>query len=206
MVTSKRIALFGGTFDPVHIGHTMVASAAAEHIGADKVIFVPARRSPLKDSLPGASDIDRFNMISLAIDDDKNFEVSDCELKREYPSYTIDTIRHFRSELSGEVSIYWLIGADGIGELSRWYKVEELIDECSLSVMYRAGFEKPDFEKFLPLWGRRRIEKLRENIIPTPLVDISSTQVRQRLAAGLGVAQVLNPQVLRYIQEKNLYR
>ncbi|MBN2183359.1 MAG: nicotinate (nicotinamide) nucleotide adenylyltransferase [Sedimentisphaerales bacterium] len=205
MVTSKRTALFGGTFDPVHVGHTVVAAAAAEHIGAEKVIFIPAKRSPLKDNLPRASDVDRFNMISLAIEDDEKFGVSDCELKRQSPSFTLDSVRRFQAELGGKASIFWLIGADGISELSRWYKIEELIDECSLSVMYRAGFEKPDFEKFLPLWGRRRVEKLRENIIPTPLVDVSSTQVRQRLASGLDVAQMLHPKVLIYIRENNLY-
>lgn len=205
MVTRRKIALFGGTFDPVHIGHTIVAGASAEHIGADRIIFIPAKLSPLKGSLPKASDIDRFRMISLAIAGEDFFEVSDCELKRSAPSYTLDTVRQFQSQYGGETSVYWLIGADSIDELTHWHEIVELIDECTLAAMYRAGCDPPDFEKYESLWGRRRIEKLRQNIIPTPLVDISSTKVRSKLAAGQDVTQMLHPAVLNYIREHGLY-
>jgi len=205
MVTRKKIALFGGTFDPVHLGHTIVAAAAAEHIGAERIIFIPAKLSPLKDFLPRANDTDRFEMIALAIAGENIFEVSDCELRRSAPSYTLDTVRQFQSKYGGETSIYWLVGADSIDELAHWNGIVELIDECNLAAMYRAGCERPDFGKFEPLWGRRRIEKLRQDIIPTPLVDISSTKVRNRLAAGQDVTQMLRPEVLSYIREHGLY-
>lgn len=205
MVTRKKIALFGGTFDPVHLGHTIVAAAAAEHIGAERIIFIPAKLSPLKDFLPRANDTDRFEMIALAIVGENIFEVSDCELRRSAPSYTLDTVRQFQSKYGGETSIYWLVGADSIDELAHWNGIVELIDECNLAAMYRAGCERPDFGKFEPLWGRRRIEKLRQDIIPTPLVDISSTTVRDRLAAGQDVTQMLHPEVLSYIRRHGLY-
>jgi nicotinate-nucleotide adenylyltransferase len=205
MVTRQRIALFGGTFDPVHLGHTTVACTAAEHIGAKRIIFVPAKRSPLKGFLPKASDTDRLKMLILATAEKDFFEVSDCELKRSAPSYTLDTVRYFQSEHGSDTSVYWLIGADSINELEHWYKISELIDECTLATMYRAGCEQPDFEKYEPLWGRRRIEKLRQNIIPTPLVDISSTKVRIMLADGQDVSQMLHPKVLNYIQQHGLY-
>ncbi len=205
MVAQRKIVLFGGTFDPVHLGHTIVAGAAVKYIGAEKIIFIPAKLSPLKASLPEASDMDRFRMLSLATEGEDFFEVSDCELKRAAPSYTLDTVRQFQSQNSGEISIYWLLGADGIEELVHWHEITRLIDECTLAVMYRAGCERPDFGKFEPLWGRSRIEKLRKNIIPTPLVDISSTIVRRRLAAGQDVTQMLNPSVLSYIYEHKLY-
>ena len=204
-MTRRKIALFGGTFDPVHIGHTTVACAAAEHIGAESVIFIPAKLSPLKGYLPIASDIDRLKMLELAVAGRDFFEVSDYELKRPAPSYTLDTIRQFQSQYGGETSLYWLAGADGIEELAHWHEITELIDECSLAAMYRAGCERPDFGKFEPLWGRPRIEKLRRNIIPTPLVDVSSTKVRNRLAAGHDVTQMLHPAVLSYIREHGLY-
>ena len=205
MVTHRKIVLFGGTFDPVHLGHTMVAGAAAEYIGAERIIFVPAKLSPLKGSLPKASDIDRFRMLSLATEGEVFFEVSDCELKRSAPSYTLDTVRQFKLRYGGEISIYWLLGADSIDELEHWHEIAELIDECNLAVMYRAGYERPDFSKLEPLWGRRRIEKLRQNIIPTPLVDISSTKVRSSLAADEDIAQMLHPKVLSYIRKRQLY-
>ena len=206
MVTRKKIALFGGTFDPVHLGHTVVAAAAAEQLNTEKIIFIPAKRSPLKSFPPRASDKDRLKMISLAIEDENIFEVSDCELKREAPSYTLDTVRRFQAEYGSSTSIFWLVGADSIDELARWYNISELIDECNIAAMYRAGCERPDFAKYEPLWGRRRIEKLRQNIIHTPLVDISSTDVRNRLASGQDVTQMLYTKVLSYIRKHNLYK
>jgi nicotinate-nucleotide adenylyltransferase len=205
-MVKKKIALFGGTFDPVHLGHTAVAAVAAEHIGAEKVIFIPAKRSPLKDSFPEAGDGDRLAMITLAIADNEKFQVNDYELRKPEPSYTLETVRHFQVDYGGKSLIYWLIGADGIYELSRWYGIAELIDECNLCVMFRAGFEPPDFTKFKDVWGNARVEKLQRNIIQTPLIDISSTEIRNRLAADRDVTGMLAPQVADYIHEHNLYQ
>ncbi len=205
-MATKKIVLFGGTFDPIHLGHATIAAAAVERIGAEKIIFVPAKRSPLKDSLPKAGDDDRLEMIALAIAENKKFEVSDYELKKAEPSYTLETVRGFQAEFGGDTSVCWLAGADCIKELPLWYGIEELIDECDLCLMHRAGCEVPDFAKFEAFCGRRRIEKLRKNVIQTPLIDISSTEIRERLAAGLDVADMLHPRVAEYIRRHNLYR
>jgi nicotinate-nucleotide adenylyltransferase len=202
----RKTVLFGGTFDPVHLGHTVVASAAAEHIGAEKIVLIPARRSPLKDFLPEASEQDRFAMIALAIANDKKFWLSDYELKNPGPSYTLETVRHFQTEYGGDTSIYWLIGADSVDELPRWYKITELIDECNLCVMFRAGCKQPDFAKFEAAWGYQRIEKLQQNVIKTSLIDISSTEIRNRLAAGRDVTDMLTPPVADYIRKHRLYK
>ena len=132
----RRVALFGGTFDPIHVGHTTVAVDAAEQIGAEKVVFIPAKRSPLKGFFPKASDKDRLIMIALAIADHKMFEVSDYELNKPGPSYTLETVRRFQADYGSGTSIYWLAGADSVDELALWYKIAELIDECNISVMY----------------------------------------------------------------------
>jgi nicotinate-nucleotide adenylyltransferase len=202
-MTEKRLILFGGTFDPVHLGHTVVAVAAAEHIGANKVIFIPAKRSPLKASSPEAGDEDRLAMVKLAISDNKNFDVSDYELKKQGPNYTLETVRHFKYQLGG--SIYWLVGADGIEDLRHWFGITELIDECNLSVMLRAGFGPPDFSKFEKVWGTQRVEKLQQNVIQTPLINVNSTEIRRRLSAGEDVGGMVSPAVLRYIREHGLY-
>ena len=152
-MADRKIILFGGTFDPIHLGHTAVAAFAAENIKAEKVIFVPAKRSPLKNLLPKAGDSDRFAMIALAIAGNEKFELSDCELKKSTPSYTLDTVREFKKAYGEDVEIYWLVGADSVDDLPYWYKITELIDECNLCVMYRAGYEKPDFKKFTKQWG-----------------------------------------------------
>ena len=203
---TRRIALFGGTFDPIHLGHTTVADAAARQIGAEKVIFIPARISPLKGFFPFASDNDRLQMIDLAITGHEQFAASDCELKRPAPSYTLDTVRRFQRACGPGTHIHWLIGADGVGDLVHWHKIQELIDECFLTTMRRPGYPVPDFDRFESLWGPQRIAKLKRNVIETPLVDISSTEVRRRLAADEDTTGMLHPNVLRYIRAHKLYR
>lgn len=201
----KKIALFGGTFDPIHLGHTTVAAVALERIGAEKVIFIPAKRSPLKGTYPVASDDDRLKMLALAIAEDKKFQPSDYELKKPEPSYTLETVRRFQTEYGGKTSIYWLTGADSIEELPRWYGIEELIEECNLSVMLRAGCQAPDFAGLETIWGLEHVKKLQRNVIRTPLIDICSTEIRNRLAEGRSVADMLEPSVADYIYEHGLY-
>lgn len=202
----RKITLFGGTFDPVHIGHTRVASSACEFIGAEKVIFIPAKRSALKESPPIADDRDRLAMISLAIADNQKFELSNYETQKPAPSYTLQTVRRFRNQYDRDVEIHWLIGADSIKDLPYWYKIEELIDECCLSIMRRPGYDIPDLSEFEKPWGKDRVEKLRRNMVETPLVDISSTKIRDRLAKGLDVEDMLAPAVAEYIRQHNLYQ
>ena len=204
-MVKRKIALFGGTFDPVHLGHTTVVTNALEHIGAEKIIFIPAKRSPLKGFLPRVNDNHRLNMISLAIEGEKKFQVSDYELKRPAPSYTLATIRKFQADYGDDTSIHWLIGADGVDDLAYWYKVTELIDACNLTTMYRAGCEPPNFAKFEETWGRGRIEKLQRNIIQTPLVDISSTEIRDLIAKNGDFSKMLHPAVAEYIHQNGLY-
>ncbi|MHC4664543.1 MAG: nicotinate (nicotinamide) nucleotide adenylyltransferase [Planctomycetota bacterium] len=202
----RKIALFGGTFDPIHLGHTAVAAAAVEHIRGDKLVFIPAKCSPLKQALPEVGDDDRRNMIALAIENNSKFESSDYELTEPQPSYTLETVRHFKAEYGADTSIYWLIGADTIDDLPHWYRVVDLIDECNVAAMYRAGFAPPDFVPFESAWGSQRVLKLQQSVIPTPLIDISSTEIRKRLAAGRDVADMLHPPVVDYIYERGLYR
>ncbi len=198
--------MFGGTFDPIHLGHTTVAIAAVEHIGAERVVFIPAKRSPLKQSFPEASDEDRLKMIALAIAGHKRFEVSDCELTKSEPSYTLETVRQFQADCGSDTSVYWLVGADSLDDLPHWHRVVDLIDECNVSVMYRGGYEPPDFSRFEPIWGPERVGKLERNAVPTPSIDISSTEIRRRLAMGCEVADMLHPKVADYIRERRLYQ
>jgi len=201
----KKIALFGGTFDPIHIGHTTVVALAADHIGADEVVFIPANRSPLKHLRPRVSDEHRLKMIAIAVADDKRFRVSDHEIKKPEPSFTIETVKWFRDQYDKNTILYWLLGADAVDDFPLWYKVTELIDACNLCTMYRAGCDAPDFGKFKQAWGSERVEKLKSNIVPTPLVDVSSTEIRRRLATGQDVAGMLAPGVADYIRRNNLY-
>jgi nicotinate-nucleotide adenylyltransferase len=205
-MAERKVALLGGTYDPIHIGHTTVALASAERIGAEKVIFVVAKCSPVKSHLPTAGDRDRLAMVRLATSGQMRFDVSDYELKKAGPSYTIETVRKFRKDFGPDVGLYWLIGADCVNDMPEWHKIEELIDECNLSVMNRAGFEKTDFSRFKKIWGAGRVKKLERNVIETPLIDVSSTEIRKLIAAGRDVSSMVAPSVLNYIHSHNLYR
>jgi nicotinate-nucleotide adenylyltransferase len=201
----RRIALFGGSFDPIHIGHTGVARAAAEYLGAEAVIFIPAKCSPLKGCLPRAGDDDRLAMIELAIRDNDVFAVDDCELRRPAPSYTLDTVKTFQADYGLDVSIHWLLGADSVDDLVHWYRIEELLDACNVSVMVRGRYETPAFDKYVSRWGLERVRRLRENVVSTPEIDVSSTEIRERLRAGGDVSEMLEPAVADYIRKHDLY-
>ena len=202
----KKTALFGGTFDPVHNGHIDVAEYAAGAIGAEKVIMIPAKRSPHKDSSPFASAQDRINMISLAIADRDIFDMSDCEMVRPEPSYTLDTIEYFQNKYAPDTQLYWLIGADSLKDLTKWYRIRDILELCTITIMFRAGFAKPDFSDLARVLGWLYARKLSESVIQTPLIEISSTDIRKKIALGQSVKKLIHPEVLKYIIEKGLYR
>ena len=202
----RRIALFGGTFDPIHCGHMCVASHAAEQIGAHTVVFIPTKRSPHKKLFPVAGGQARLEMIRLATEGQEGFQVSDCELKRCEPSYTLDTVGEMSNEYGRDNEFYWLVGADMVGELDKWYKICELIDVCNLSVMLRGGVDRPDFTRFERDFGAERVEKLERNVISTPLVNISGTEIRRRVADRQNIKGLVDVKVLAYIEKNVLYR
>ena len=208
-MTVTKTVLFGGSFDPIHIGHTTVAESAMNFIEAQKLIFIPVSRSPLKHTDPYATAQQRLDMISLAIKNKPQFEVSDFELKRPAPNYTIDTVKHFIQSFDktdNTVQIHLLIGADCVNELDRWHRITELIRLCELRVMYRAGFAKPDFSRLIQLLGHKQVEKLTQNVVPVPLVDISSTEIRKAIAAEKDVTDLLDKPVTEYIKQHRLYK
>lgn len=200
-----KIILFGGTFDPIHNGHLEVARAAIKELSAERVVFIPTRRSPHKKDLPSADQRQRFDLISLAIEHDDKFEVSDCEFERSEPSYTLDTVMHFRKACGPESEIYWLVGADVVSELCRWYRICDLIDNCRLSLMRRGELEEIKFSGFEKKIGEERKKKLEECVLNTPLVEISSTEIRRRIAKSEDLSMMLPPKVADYIAEYGLY-
>ncbi|HEX41001.1 MAG TPA: nicotinate (nicotinamide) nucleotide adenylyltransferase [Phycisphaerales bacterium] len=202
----RRIVLFGGSFDPIHLGHTTVARDALEQLGGEGLVFIPAKRSPLKGFMPFAGDEDRRIMASLAVAGDDHMTVSDCELNRPGPSYTLDTVAHFRKQYGDPTDICWLIGADTVDDLAYWHRITDLIDACRLCTMYRAGCDAPSFSRYESSWGRERVARLRADVIETPLVNVSSTEIRRRLATGRDVADMLAPAVLDYIRAHGLYK
>lgn len=201
----ESIVLFGGSFDPIHLGHTTVAACAIDQLRADQAFFVPAKRSPLKQRMPQANDQQRLSMIQLAIQDYEGYQVCDYEVNRPAPSYTLHTVKYFKETYGQNSTLYWLIGADAVCDLHHWYGVKELIDLCTLATMHRAGCAKPDFSSLESKLGPKRVARLSEHIITTPLLPISSTDIRTRLQNNESTEDLLHPEVETYIKTHRLY-
>ncbi|MCE5186449.1 MAG: nicotinate (nicotinamide) nucleotide adenylyltransferase [Planctomycetaceae bacterium] len=199
-----RIILFGGTFDPIHRGHLGVAQHALHALRGDRLVFVPARQSPHK-RMPHAGGDDRMAMILCAIRELENIFVSDCELQRSGPSYTIETIRHFRRQWGEDAAIYWLIGADQLADLPKWYRIDELLQSCHLSTMVRAGYAAPEMDSLGGIFSEQAIEQLKRDTIDTPAIPVSSTHIRAELAQGRIPKEQLPPCVADYIAAHGLY-
>ena len=205
MNTKHVVILFGGSFDPIHNGHLSVAAYAFEHLRADRLFFIPARRSPHKSAGPSADGQARSEMIRRAISGKEGFSVSDCELQRPEPSYTFDTVRQFRDQFGSDADLFWLIGADAINDLDKWYRIDELLGLCRLCIMYRGGLKRPDLQRLIPIFGATRVRQLENDVLPTPLIDASSSEIRSRIASGKPVDELLPEKVAAYIQKEGLY-
>ena len=204
MQPCRKVILFGGSFDPIHSGHLRVAHHAQHALGADELIFIPAHRSPHKTDFPTPGR-HRFAMIAKAIDGFDGFSISDCELSRPEPSYTLDTIRFFRDQFGSEPILHWLTGADQLADLEKWHCVGTLLNECRLSVMVRAGYPPPDFSRFEGVFSKAQIEQLKNDSIQTPRIDLSSTDIRAQLSSAKLAPDALPSSVLQYILRHHLY-
>lgn len=201
----NKIILFGGSFNPVHIGHITVAEFALRYLEANQVIFVPAKRSPFKTHPPQITDKQRTEMLNFAISGHKDFSIDTCELSRPAPSYTLDTILYFKGKFPQDTILYWLIGADMVNDLSKWYRIQQIMDNCIVSVMNRGGIDRPNFEQFERDMPAEYASAIRKNMINTPRLDISSTEVRWRIEHSQDVSSLLDSRVRNYIQSNRLY-
>lgn len=192
--TKTRIALYGGAFDPVHQAHLEVARAAHRQTSLKKVVFLPAAYSPLKSHGPVASDADRLEMLELALGDTPEFVVDDSELRRGGLSYTVDTVRDFQAHEPG-AELFWILGGDQLAQLDRWHVIKDLVRRVTFLVVARPGYPlvAPDIPGLA--WAH----------IEAPLMLLSSTNIRKRLAQGASVEGCLSPSVEAFIREKGLY-
>ena len=181
------IGVFGGTFDPVHVGHLAIANAALDELGLDRVYFVPAQRSPLKQDGPVASAEDRLAMLTAATEDDPRFRVSTVELDREGPSFTVNTLESLR----GEGELFLILGSDAYADFDRWREPARIRDLATIVLAARPGAPNAPA-------GVRMLD--------SPLMDISSRELRARAARGRSLRYLVPKAALRYIEEHRLYR
>ena len=174
----KQIGLFGGTFDPVHAGHLIIAQSVLEELGLDTVLFIPSAHPPHKQSDIMFSPEERFSMLARAIQGNPRFRVSDIEMNRQGPSYTIDTIREIKSTLSADTALSFIIGRDNLFEISAWKEPFAIIGECRIIVADRpVGAADP-----IPDWLADNIALVR-----VPLIEISSSDIRARIRTGRSI-------------------
>lgn len=204
-MAEQRIGLLGGTFDPIHLGHLLLAVHSYEELDLDRVIFIPARRPPHKGH-PAAGAAQRLQMVRLAVANDERFLVCDCEINRTTPSYTIDTVRELQQSLGSETQLFWLIGSDMLEDLPTWRKVNELVDMIDIVVVQRAGQPPADFSALRPSLAVEQINRIQGHAIEVPLIGVSSTMVRERIAQELSLRHFVPESVEKYITENKLYQ
>lgn len=197
-----RIGYFGGTFDPPHRGHLLLARAAADAFALDRVLFAPTGRQPLKDKDPQAGYEDRLAMVRLLCNQDARFQVSTVDAPHPdgSPNYTVDVLRTLR-ETEADATMYALVGADSFLTLRRWRDADELLRETQWIVASRPGFQMDDLAA-LELTAE---EESHVHLLPTVDDDSSSTEIRARLRFGVTPADRLTPEVLLYIARMHLY-
>ncbi|WP_221029756.1 nicotinate-nucleotide adenylyltransferase [Actomonas aquatica] len=191
-----KIGLMGGSFDPVHFGHLVAAQDAMEQHGLDHVVLLPAAQAPLKDYDVSASGEDRVAMVKAAIDWDHRFEVSDFEVKRGGVSYTIDTVRHFRAKYP-DAQLFWIIGGDQVPKLGQWRDITELAQLIEFIFLERPGH---------PAKQPPEVEGLRLHRCDGHLIEISSTELRERMCRGLSLDYFMPHKTIEFICENGLYR
>ena len=204
---AAKLGILGGSFDPPHIGHLHAARAARERFGLDHVVFVPARIPPHKQDRRLASGADRLALLELLLAGEPWTSVSAIELDREGPSYSVDTARAFRAETEAELA--WILGSDNLAGLPGWRAAGELLRLCRPIVIHREG-DALDLDAVLDDAARERLgpkvcARLREGLCAAPPVDASSSELRERLAAGRDPGPTLPASLREYIAANGIY-
>lgn len=199
-----RLGLFGGSFDPVHYSHLLLAECCREQRQLDRVWFVPAATPPHKQHLAQASARQRVEMLELAIGGNEAFAISRIELDRGGVSYTVDTLREVRRQQPAD-ELFLLMGADALHDLPTWKEPAEICRLAMLTVVRRAGLPELDFSPLAEFVEAKRLSEMQAQQVQMPLVDFSSTDLRQRAAAGLSLRYRTPRAVEKYIQTHRLY-
>ena len=209
----KKIGIFGGTFDPVHIGHLRLALELKQQLGLDEMRLVPCQKPPHRDA-PQASSIQRAEMLSIALEGCPELQLDTRELRRDKPSYTYDTLLELRAELGEEVSLVLCMGEDAFAGLSTWYCWQELIHLAHMVVISRPGWNLVEFGEVRDFLHKHQrdanvLDYARAEAVVLQslrLLPISATEIRAQIHAGKS-AQFLMPEgVWKYITQHNLYR
>ena len=199
-----RIGIIGGSFDPVHIGHLIIAQDAAERLGLSEVVFIPAAVPPHKQHLQRLDSEHRLKMLRLAVESNPIFSVSDLEIRRGGVSYTVDTLMALR-EVHPDAALLLIVGSDTLVDLHTWHKTEEILELCEVVTFLRPGEDSLEtIAEKIPLPAQQK-ERLLKNVIDAHRIEVSSSEIRKRLEEGEGIRYLVPPEVDTYIYEHSLY-
>ena len=197
-----RIGILGGTFDPIHLGHLLIAEESRISLGLDQMLFVPAGRPWLKEGQPLTDARHRVRMVELAIASNPHFQVCRNEVDRPGLTYTVDTLEELRSELPAGTELYFILGLDAFETFHRWKEPERILELCRLVVVSRPGYADEERDQLL---ARYRQHGDRICLLPVHSVDFSATEIRRRAAAGISFRYQVHEAVEAYILEQGLY-
>ena len=197
----QRLGIMGGTFDPIHYGHLLMAEEARQAFDLDQVVFVPNGRPAHKKAYLVSSPEDRYAMTLLATASNPLFRCSRMEIERPGVSYTIDTLRAIRALYPGLDALYFITGADAILEILTWHEYDRLIEECRFIAVTRPGFALDTIREVVSAEFLDRV-----SFLPIPGLDISSTDIRRRVSEGRSVKYLTPSAVESYLTKNGLYR
>ncbi len=207
-ICKKKAGILGGTLNPIHYGHLLIAEQAYYKFGLDYVLFMPSGNPPHKTGDSIAAGIHRENMTKLAIADNSHFRYSDLELKREGFIYTSDTLRILCRE-EPDTEYHFILGADSLFSLEQWHEPEEVLKRCIIIAAGRADTFHPDFQSEHGILSRIQYLEQKYNCrihyMDSPLIEVSSSEIRTRISNGESVRYLIPSDVERYICEHNLY-
>jgi nicotinate-nucleotide adenylyltransferase len=199
----RRIGILGGTFDPPHVGHLWLATLAVDAIGLDRVLFMPAAQPPHKRSEGMTRATDRLLMTRLAIAGDDVFELTLIEVERPGPSYTIDSVDELRRAYGTDAELFLLMAADSLAQIDTWREPDALLERIEWVVGPRPGVPLPDRSALEDRFGE---SASRIHLLQGPSLDVSSTEIRERVAAGHAIRYLVPRGVEELITDRGLYR
>ena len=202
----QRIGILGGTFDPIHLGHLVPAEYACGHLRLDRLYLVPSAAPVHRPRHAPASPEHRLRMCELAAEPITPFAVSDVEIRRMEPSYTLFTLEHFARTACPHATLFLLIGEDNLPLLHTWHRIADIVALATLAILPRPAPKASDLGLLCEAIGEEALGRILASRVPSPLLDISGTDIRQRVRTGQSIAGLVPASVADYIARHALYR
>ncbi|TWT70949.1 nicotinate (nicotinamide) nucleotide adenylyltransferase [Crateriforma conspicua] len=199
-----RIGVFGGSFDPVHLGHLWIAESAIETLGLDQLRWIPTAKSPLKQDRQAAADETRVAMLRLALGGASQHVVDDREIRRGDVSYTVDTLSELKEEFPDD-DLVLIVGSDLVPTLPKWRRLQDILSLADLSVFHRGGEPPIDFGGLEQALGASVVGRLKGSLVEVPRIEVSSSEIRQRIADGKSIRFRVPHAVEVLIRTESLY-